>query len=67
MAQLYEPGSELESPGSGILKITVGLFFCPPPGSGSADADVTRYEIENKENMINANDNRLTLFINPPP
>ena len=34
------------------------------PGSGSADTDVTRYEIENKENMINANDKRVIFFIN---
>jgi hypothetical protein len=30
----------------------------------SADTDVTRYEIENNENMINANDKRLILFMN---
>jgi hypothetical protein len=28
-----------------------------------AVTDVTRYEIENKENMINANDKRVILFI----
>jgi hypothetical protein len=31
-----------------------------------ANTDVTRYEIENKENIINANDKRVILFIKPP-
>ena len=29
-----------------------------------ANTDVTRYEIEHKENMINANDKRVIRFIN---
>ena len=29
-----------------------------------ADTDVTRYEVENKEKIINVNDQRVILFIN---
>jgi hypothetical protein len=36
----------------------------PIPGDPiCADTDVTRYEIENKEKIVNANDKRVILFI----
>jgi hypothetical protein len=45
------------SPGGGV----------PPGGAmlgaSSADADVTRYEIESNVNIINANENRVIFFM----
>ena len=49
-------GGTMESGARSAVAVPV-VPFC-------ADTDVTRYEIENNENMINANDKRVILFIN---
>jgi hypothetical protein len=48
-------GGTMESGARSAVAVPV-VPFC-------ADTDVTRYEIENKENIINANDKRVKLFI----
>jgi hypothetical protein len=49
-------------PGLGVAESVTGSTLV----GSFADTDVTRYEIENNENMINTNDKRVILFINPP-
>jgi hypothetical protein len=60
------PGvSVVATPVEGIPGVPLALvvpIFIP----SCADTDVTRYKTENKENMINADDKRVIIFINPP-
>jgi hypothetical protein len=50
------PGGAIP-PGGGVLPGGAML------GASSANADVTRYEIESNVNIINANENRVIFFI----